>query len=356
MTKTEHLYKTANSISFSYNLTFKRTLANPKWKKMFNINIKYLWRLLSDLVIITILLAFALNVSKLWGRITRRGFFCGDESLMYPIRRDTVQSSALYAIGLIIPLVVIVVCGLLENLVLSRRPLRNGLRAFITVHISMLPFIFGFAAERLLKQISKVSVGRLRPNFFDACVPVLRGNPICDDAKNFGVYILNYECKATAGNDGVAAYLDHEMRTSFPSGHTSLVFYSMTFVVYYLHRFSQSLRRYRANFGLFVLLLQFLCVLLAWFVGISRVLDYKHHWSDVFAGGLLGLSVGIAVSYHVHGQLKGGRAFLEAANLPKRTPTVELSESVVASTMTVASPMESTNTASANITKVKVLY
>jgi len=34
----------------------------------------------------------------------------------------------------------------------------------------------------------------------------------------------------------------------------------------------------------------FLPLLTACMVGISRVDDYWHHWQDVFAGGLLGLS------------------------------------------------------------------
>ena len=33
----------------------------------------------------------------------------------------------------------------------------------------------------------------------------------------------------------------------------------------------------------------FLPLLVATLVGISRVDDYRHHWQDVFAGGLLGL-------------------------------------------------------------------
>lgn len=38
------------------------------------------------------------------------------------------------------------------------------------------------------------------------------------------------------------------------------------------------------------LCLVFLPLLVASLVGISRVDDYWHHWQDVFAGGLLGLS------------------------------------------------------------------
>jgi len=47
--------------------------------------------------------------------------------------------------------------------------------------------------------------------------------------------------------------------------------------------------------------LQFLCLLMAWFTAMTRVSNYKHHWSDVLAGSTLGTVSALVVvsrSYH----------------------------------------------------------
>lgn len=42
-------------------------------------------------------------------------------------------------------------------------------------------------------------------------------------------------------------------------------------------------------------MLQLACLLMAWFTALSRVSDYKHHWSDVLAGTTLGTIVALVV-------------------------------------------------------------
>ena len=41
--------------------------------------------------------------------------------------------------------------------------------------------------------------------------------------------------------------------------------------------------------------LQFLFIMIAWYTALSRVSDYKHHWSDVLAGTVIGSLTAVVV-------------------------------------------------------------
>ncbi|KAJ1860389.1 hypothetical protein LPJ57_006706, partial [Coemansia sp. RSA 486] len=81
---------------------------------------------------------------------------------------------------------------------------------------------------------------------------------------------------------------------SFPSGHTSLAFAGMTYLMYFLagklHIFDRQGHTYKS----FVV---FAPLLVAAIVGATRVSDYWHHPSDVIAGALIGLFTA-TFSYH----------------------------------------------------------
>jgi hypothetical protein len=83
-----------------------------------------------------------------------------------------------------------------------------------------------------------------------------------------------------------------ESRLSFPSGHASLSFYSTTFLIVFINQ-SWNCR----SLGLLPRIVQVLLFTLAVYIGLSRIVDNKHHPTDVIAGAILGASIAIITSF-----------------------------------------------------------
>ncbi|KAE8648799.1 hypothetical protein Csa_009237 [Cucumis sativus] len=82
-------------------------------------------------------------------------------------------------------------------------------------------------------------------------------------------------------------------------------FAGLGFLAWYL---SGKIRAFDQRGHVAKLCIVFLPLLIAALVGISRVDDYWHHWQDVFAGGLLGLTIAsfcylqfFPAPYHIDG-------------------------------------------------------
>ncbi|XP_064476569.1 putative phosphatidate phosphatase isoform X2 [Ornithodoros turicata] len=225
----------------------------------------------------------------------KRGFFCNDESLMYPFRESTITSAMLYSYGLLIPSCFFFVVEFLrvrtkvpETLRLSSRYLgRWPVPASVQVLYQVFgSFFFGACVSQLITDIAKYSIGRLRPHFFDLCKPsnldLLCGN-------NRHAYIEDFTC-----GSGASPRLLKEVRLSFLSGHSSFSAYTMFFAVLYLQA-RVTWRGGAVRIGRAVVQTSLVC--LAWYTALSRVSDYKHHWSDVLAGALQGYIVAILIVF-----------------------------------------------------------
>ncbi|XP_017042248.1 LOW QUALITY PROTEIN: putative phosphatidate phosphatase [Drosophila ficusphila] len=243
-------------------------------------------RLLVDLLLLGILLVLVENFSHFWPPPTKRGFFCDDESLMYPYHENTVSPALLHWLGLHLPLLFLVV---FECLIHRHRIMEDWGRlwpAYNTVRW----FLYGYVFNDLLKGIGKHTIGRLRPHFFAVCRPHFPDGSSCSDVQHSGEleYHTDYECRPDLSL--ASEEMIRDVNVSFPSGHSAMAFYGLVFVALHLRR-----RRSPLGGSLLGPVLQLACVAVAWFVALSRVMDYKHHWSDVAAGSLLGAGTAFAV-------------------------------------------------------------
>ncbi|XP_029016697.1 phospholipid phosphatase 1-like [Betta splendens] len=206
----------------------------------------------------------------------KRGFFCDDESIRYPLKEDTISYQLLG--GVMIPFTLIVIaCGEFLSVYLCRVKHQSlGTRYAACVYKAVGSYAFGAAASQSLTDIAKYSIGRLRPHFLAVCRPAWeRVN--C----KAGGYVENFTCNGDK-------FLVDEARLSFYSGHSSFSMYCMLFLVLYIQA------RLRARWSrLLRPTIQFFLIATAVYVGLSRVSDYKHHWSDVLAGLLQGAAVAV---------------------------------------------------------------
>ena len=77
-------------------------------------------------------------------------------------------------------------------------------------------------------------------------------------------------------------------RLSFPSGHSSFAFQAAVFTVLYLHPKygTHGFQQLRLSIPFF----QVIAISVATFTAVSRIMDYKHHPTDVLAGTLIGVT------------------------------------------------------------------
>lgn len=157
----------------------------------------------------------------------------------------------------------------------------------VTQNLKKLAILFGFFlvatytslfATMFFTSVLKITTAFPRPNFFHYC-----------DYQFINDNTAYYNANTAFGQTGNYAYcqgshLDvQDSRSSFPSGHTSYCFASAISVILFFY-FS------RLNSPL-----SYLPLVLAFYVGVSRIQDYYHHTYDVLAGAFLGTVVTLVV-------------------------------------------------------------
>ncbi|XP_044299537.1 phospholipid phosphatase 3-like isoform X2 [Varanus komodoensis] len=150
----------------------------------------------------------------------RRGFFCNDSSISYPLQHvETISDLVLITVGVLIAALMII---LGESFRVHNLP--QGSRStvpnpyVVALYKEVGAFLFGCTVGQSLTNVAKTAVGRLRPYFLAACQPNLT-HFNCKDG-----YLEDYVC--TGG-----ASLEREARKSFYSGHASFAMYTMMYLV-----------------------------------------------------------------------------------------------------------------------------
>ncbi|KAG8652211.1 lipid phosphate phosphatase 2 isoform X2 [Manihot esculenta] len=211
------------------------------------------WLILLFLVVIDVIL----NVIEPFHRFVGR-----DEmtDLSYPLKDNTVPFWAVPIFGILLPFAIIIAYYFIRKDVYD-------------LHHAILGLLFSVLITGVITDAIKVAVGRPRPDFFWRCFP--------DGKGLFDNITTNVMCT------GVKSVIK-EGHKSFPSGHTSWSFAGLGFLSWYL---SGKIRAFDRRGHIAKLCVIVFPLLVAALVGISRVDDYWHHWQDVFAGGLIGLTV-----------------------------------------------------------------
>ncbi|XP_047331753.1 putative lipid phosphate phosphatase 3, chloroplastic [Impatiens glandulifera] len=137
---------------------------------------------------------------------------------------------------------------------------------------SILGLLFAVLITGVITEVIKLSTGLPRPDFFWRCFP----NGV-DNYDSLGNVICH-------GNPSVIK----EGYRTFPSGHTSWSFAGLGFLTLYI---AGKLKVFDGRGHVSKLCIPIIPLILASLVGISMIDEYRHHWKDVFVGGLLGLIV-----------------------------------------------------------------
>ena len=217
-----------------------------------------------------------------------QGFYCDDESISKPFKKSTIPSLQ----GSIVIACIAIVCFCVGEFIQisDKRKICNNekkdLKKWSTdVIFLILLSIFGAGITMFITDIGKYTIGRPRPHFFAVCKPNwLKIN--CTDSIGLKNYIIGNEFCTTT--DPIAL---KEARLSFPSGHSSFSAFFATFLILYI-QLQIKCEKWGSMPKIFI---QVILGSAGFYVGLSRVSDFKHHPTDVLVGFIIGIFIGVVL-------------------------------------------------------------
>lgn len=171
------------------------------------------------------------------------------------VGQQTIPDWLLVVVTMILPLIIVIIVGLRS-------------RIKYDLHSVLCALFFTVGLTQFITDFVKIYCGYFRPNFYEYC-QFSNDDMACDSDRN-------------------------NPRKSFPSGHASSSFSSMTFLALYFagkiglqNQFDREMKTILQK-RLFTIL-AFTPMFLAVFIASSRVHDDMHHPADVVGGSLIGI-------------------------------------------------------------------
>ncbi|KAJ5019686.1 PA-phosphatase related-family protein [Colletotrichum sp. SAR 10_99] len=198
----------------------------------------------------------------------------------YPAIPQYIPSHAATALGVGVPILVILLCQI-------------RIRSFWDINNGIIGVLYAQLGSAVFQVMIKWLIGGLRPNFLEVCKPDISkasqpgGNATGLDGTGYGGIMYTYDICTTEMGGSLSNALE-----SFPSGHTTSMFAGMVYLYLYLNAKLKVWSNYHPS--MWKLILTYAPVLGATLVGGSLTVDQSHNWYDILAGGLIGTMFGFS--------------------------------------------------------------
>lgn len=206
-------------------------------------------------------------------------------SYQFPHKPDTVEVWWLGVLAIVVPTIAIVAAVVQSNVYFTQKKISGKRRSFLLwdIYDVFMAYTLAVVLCGVLTSVVKLLYGRPRPDFFIRCFPTQDLNNQNEIANKIAsISTTDLICENTDEKEV------EEGRKSFPSGHSSIAFVSFAFVAFYIWGKCLAFARYgKRRSWRFATGWPF--IIFATYVCLSRTQDYRHHWTDVLGGGLLGL-------------------------------------------------------------------
>lgn len=220
--------------------------------------------------------------------VVERGFFPNDESLMHPLKPETIDWKILLILTAIMPAVVI---AMVEFLVAFND--KNKSKVQLTQRISIPLYAYQILKSLYLHwlvlvvtffmtDVLKFRIGRLRPHFLTVC-------QLDMEKLNDTTAFINDSSLCRGAKSAISI-----ARQSFPSGHSSMSMSAVTSLIIFAHC---KLWKKRPGLRLPVEAVSLGLLAVVVYVASSRLIDYWHHPLDICAGVAIGFIVTIVLYY-----------------------------------------------------------